>query len=180
MAEDKETVGINLRIPQLSHRIADGFTDGVRDFGNGIIELADDFADKTKTLGKKLKKGFSITAGAPLQSDTDTEDEEERAGCAFPPYHPPAIDHRKAKLDALLRLIIALSTLGTESANALLQLLAVKAYKLICPTAKILIEGDCQKSLISCCKDVLNNEDDSEVAEQIAALLEMCTGAKVV
>lgn len=181
MAEDKETVGITLRIPQLSHRgFTDDLTDSVREIGNGIIGIADSFAEKTKKLGQKLKKGFTITAGSTrpnydYDADTDTDTVDE---CV--PQQPPTTDKRKAKLDAFLRLIIALSALNTESSNALLQLIAVKAYKLVCPTAKVLIEGDCQKSLISCCKDVLDNEEDHEVAEQISSLLEMCTGAKVV
>lgn len=180
MAEDKETVGINLRIPQLSHRgFTDDLTDSVREIGNGIIGIADSFAEKTKKLGQKLKKGFTITAGSARHhhdcyTDTDTDTVDE---CV---PQPPTTDKRKAKLDAFLRLIIALSALNTESSNALLQLIAVKAYKLVCPTAKVLIEGDCQKSLISCCKEVLDNEEDHEVAEQISSLLEMCTGAKVV
>lgn len=180
MAEDKETVGINLRIPQLSHRgFTDDLTDGVREIGNGIIGIADSFADKTKQLGKKLKKGFTITAGgARHHHDCDTDTDTDTVDECVP--QPPTTDKRKAKLDALLRLIIALSALNTESSNALLQLIAVKAYKLVCPTAKVLVEGDCQKSLISCCKDVLDNEEDHEVAEQISSLLEMCTGAKVV
>lgn len=188
MAEDKETVGINLRIPQLSHRgLTDDLTDGVREIGNGIIGIADSFTDKTKKLGKKLKKGFTITAGGTrhkhhhdCDTDTDTDTDTVDEDVPQPPQLPPTTDRRKAKLDALLRLIIALSALNTESSNALLQLIAVKAYKLVCPTAKVLVEGDCQKSLISCCKDVLNNEEDHEVADQIASLLEMCTGAKVV
>lgn len=183
MAEDTDTVGINLRIPQLSHRgFTDDLTDSVREIGNGIIGIADSFADKTKKLGKKLKKGFTITAGGARHNhdcDTDTDTDTDTVDECVP-QTPPPTDRRKAKLDAFLRLIIALSALNTESSNALLQLIAVKAYKLVCPAAKILVEGDCQKSLISCCKDVLDNEEDHEVSEQISSLLEMCTGAKVV
>lgn len=188
MAEDKETVEINLRIPQLSHRgFTDDLTDSVREIGNGIIGIADRFAEKTKKLGQKLKKGFTITAGATrpnydylADTDADTDADTVDECVPRPPQTPPTTDRRKVKLDAYLRLIIALSALNTESSNALLQLIAVKAYKLVCPTAKVLIEGDCQKSLISCCKDVLDNEEDHEVAEEISSLLEMCTGAKVV